>query len=772
MSTTPKKLLTPPSWLAAIGVAWLFVGLGTVTAYRPYQVLLCLLVWLPAAFYAWHERHELRKALLSRPGLAFMALSIWSAATLLWSATHDPFSTFREILYTWLTLIPIILLTRIEPDKLEQTLKLCVAPCAIIALVMLIDFFIIGGNALSNRLEGKTLINNPLEAGRYFATITIIFFTLLPKEKRTKKLYLASLSAMIAVIFFSQSRSVWGALALSVIIPMALKTHWRKLITFLAPVGGVLALVFIFYPDILLQRGLSGRPSIWLSGLQLWADHPLTGLGLGSEYVVTRSDGQTFQHTHNLLLHSGVTIGFVGLVLFSSLWLFSGWRLWKSSPEPIARCAFSWWIFASITFWVEGYNLWSKPGDTWLQIWPPIAIAIGLAGRQNSTLRIRRHYQDLVRYLEHREGRWWTLRNAAYGMAASLRSRKKSTPPLTCDILLIHPSKKSWRQGRKSFFIRSMLDNGLNVQEFVSLSDKESLKKRQLSRPLEPVPLSLYLPAARAAYICSTFKPGIIITERNGWPASTFLRSFSAPGTQTFHLAHGVICNQSSRLSYHDYDYYALFGKSSLEHLRKIDGFGSTSMVLAGPYFPLPKQHNANLDTKTILFLGAGPDEEQSKTYNESCNIALEWLKKNPDWSLRIRLHPRGSGHPWRDFSQQHNNITLCPMGETFDDSLTNITIAWCGYTNAILDCAVAEIPFVPLGSGEDFFQCNRYGIPKAESLQELEDIMSDLKKDWPAFKKRLESFSRFHIENPKLPIESLIISIKKAIKDSKNTQN
>ncbi len=762
MASSQTKLLTPPSWLAMAGVIWLFTGLAIVTAYRPYQVLLCLLVWIPAAFYAWHQRNELLRILSSYHGLAFIALSLWSAISLYWSETTEPFSSFREIMYSWLTIIPIILLSRIEPTALVQALRLCLPIASLIALAMLIDFFIVNGNSLTIRLEGRTLINNPLEAGRYFATLIIIFFTLSKKKSLKHPLYFAQLILMVSIILLSQSRSVWGAVFLALLAPSILDMNWRKLVPIASIAIAIGVLMLVAFPQALLERGLSGRPSLWISGLTSWAQNPLGGLGLGSDYIVMRADGQLFQHPHNLLIHTGITIGAIGVALFSILWLLCGWRLLKNRSEPLFSCAFSWWVFASITFWVEGYSLWNKPGDTWLQIWPPIAIALGMTNHRVHSKITMKHYHNLLDYFTDREGGFWKFRQIIYGVYSSLRTTNKIRTPEECDVLLIHPSEKSWKQGRKASFIHAMREEGLTVSETVTRSNRKVLKEKQLCRPSEPVPMALYLPAARAAYLLARFKPAIIITERNGWASSTFLRTLSSPETHTLHIAHGIISDQSSRLSFRDYDYYALFGVSSLEFLKKTPGFGHTKALLTGPYFSLPQKHQPDLKSKQILFLGAGPDEETSSDYRKICEIALDWLKNNPSWSLRIRRHPRGTGSPWDIFSQQHNNIAFCPVNETLDQSLKGITAAWCGYTNAILDCSVAGIPTIPLGQKSDFFQCSRFNIPQAGSIEELTEIMDSLEKNIDRWKLRLEEFSHFHIENISNPTENITATIKK----------
>ena len=230
-------------------------------------------------------------------------------------------------------------------------------------------------------------------------------------------------------------------------------------------------------------------------------------------------------------------------------------------------------------------------------------------------MNFRNHFKALAQHLAQRgpsgASVWW-LRESLRGIYGRLRLRREPTTPRVCDVLLIHPSEKSRRQGRKTTLLAELRGAGLIVEETVATDNKEALRQRRLRPPLYSVPLPLYLSAARAADLLANYKAKVILTERNGWPTSTFLRAFRDSDTRIIHLAHGVLSDQSSRLRYHDYDYYAVFGRSSLDYLRKgKPGFGDTLALLAGPYFPLPEKREVVPESRCLLFVGAGPEEEK-----------------------------------------------------------------------------------------------------------------------------------------------------------------
>ena len=371
------------------------------------------------------------------------------------------------------------------------------------------------------------------------------------------------------------------------------------------------------------------------------------------------------------------------------------------------------------------------------------------------------HFQALLRHLDGRRAGWRAafrrLRDGLRGRLAALRANRDTVTAEPCDVLLIHPSEKSRRLNRKAPLLASLRQRGLVVLETVSDGESRALRERRLRPPPRPVPWPLYISAARAADLLARYRPRVILTERNGWPVSTFLRAFRPAETRVVHVAHGILSDQSDRLRYHDYDYYALFGQSSLDYLRALDhGFGETTAFFAGPYFPLPAPRQRPGDARTLLFLGAGPGEEDSDAYRNACRLAREWLRAHPGWRMKVRLHPRGGGAPWRDLARTDPALDLRPGDESLEQALDGCQAVWCGYTTAIIDCAVARVPVVVLDRSRDYFQCDRHGVPRVATVRELELAMDEVVETPALCSHRMAAFARYHIEHADDPVSSL----------------
>jgi tetratricopeptide (TPR) repeat protein len=95
---------------------------------------------------------------------------------------------------------------------------------------------------------------------------------------------------------------------------------------------------------------VASRPQLWRWGIDLIADYPFTGSGLGSTMMVLSSYALMLHvgfihHVHNLYLQVAVEQGLPGLLAFGALIALGGGRLWRAqrahaaAPLTIAAAA-------------------------------------------------------------------------------------------------------------------------------------------------------------------------------------------------------------------------------------------------------------------------------------------------------------------------------------------------------------------------------------------------------------------------------------------------
>lgn len=349
-----------------------------------------------------------------------------------------------------------------------------------------------------------------------------------------------------------------------------------------------------------------------------------------------------------------------------------------------------------------------------------------------------------------------------------LFQRKPGVEADPCDILLIHPSRKSFLQGRKKPLLEALQARGLRVAEFVEEGDSELMRDRQFVPPGLSVPFLLRWHAAHAAYLLQRYRPKVILTERNAWIVPSFIKALRGEGARVVHLAHSVPSAQSSHYDYFDYDYYLMFGASSFEYLASLkEGYGSCTAVFAGPYFLTdrpPPAEKPRAAGRRLLFLGSGPDYERDTGYQACCRWVMQWLAEHPDVELAVKVHPRGSGNPWVARAAVEARLRILPQDMSLDECAGQFDLVLCGYTNAVLDVARAGIPFVLLGAGEDYFAVERFELPRCLAEEQLSGCIDAVVAAPEEYERRLAAFLKFHIDQPGRPLASLVDCVERIV--------
>jgi hypothetical protein len=264
-----------------------------------------------------------------------------------------------------------------------------------------------------------------------------------------------------------------------------------------------------------------------------------------------------------------------------------------------------------------------------------------------------------------------------------------------CDILFLHASEKS-----KALQIRAPLINELRARGLVVLEDAQQrpstiLKKRLLTHYKYVIPFKYLFISSYIQFIVDTYRAKIIITDRNGSVYSSLLKEAIQPYGKLVHMAHCVATDNFARFSMVDYDYYFLYGTSSLDKIinRQVI-YGSSKAVLTGPYFSDKNfKLESNSGSKNIMLFGIYPDLEKKSAYLAIYDMIKEWAIKNPDYYFYFKPHPRSQSTYWQEASEKIDNISLFPATEKLTACLKNISITLSIYTNAVIDAALLNRP-------------------------------------------------------------------------------
>ncbi|MDR1647702.1 MAG: hypothetical protein LBR88_06690 [Zoogloeaceae bacterium] len=372
---------------------------------------------------------------------------------------------------------------------------------------------------------------------------------------------------------------------------------------------------------------------------------------------------------------------------------------------------------------------------------------------------------DRYRWLLLRERHGWigsllrfvrdAIRDWCFGVCARCCQAKAMTEE-PCDILLLQSAPKVILLQRKKLLKEALRCRGYTLTEIALQPPQVILRQRLLKAPSFPVSTRYFGIAAHAEWLVARHQPKILLNDRNGSLYSPFLRlslQQRRRGSLLVQLAHAATLERSPRLSMNDYDYYFLFGQSSLDALRqRALLFGDSQAVLAGSHmvddaYDLPP---AKAQRDTLLILGVGPDKEKETGYQQSYQLLRDWLAVHPERRALVKAHPRSIVPFWTEAAKTLKNLSVLPCETTLAQALEQSGIVINIMSNAIIEATLAQRPVLVVNlSGEaDIFQQGRFFGLEIHDLDTLEREFLRIRQDYAKCLDQSRAFARFHLES------------------------
>lgn len=330
-----------------------------------------------------------------------------------------------------------------------------------------------------------------------------------------------------------------------------------------------------------------------------------------------------------------------------------------------------------------------------------------------------------------------------------------------CDILFLHASEKSKALRLRDPLIAELTKTGLVVLEDAQQRSSLILKKRLLVPYKYTAPFKYLFIAAYVQYIVERYRPKIIITDRNGSIYSSFLKEAMQEYGKLVHLAHCVTTNNFARFSMIDYDYYFLYGNSSLDKIvQRSVRYGSTKAVLTGSYFAHKGFSLAeNNASKNILLFGIYPALEKKPYYHLLYDMVQQCAKNHPELTFYFKPHPRSHSDYWQTAAQTIDNIIVLDAIEKLTDCLKPVSITLSIYSNAVIDAALLKRPSLLITAKDhkdvsDELDLEPFYLPAAtDHLQLYNNIMTVL-NDYNHYVEQAKHFAQYHLEYQQDSIE------------------
>lgn len=321
-----------------------------------------------------------------------------------------------------------------------------------------------------------------------------------------------------------------------------------------------------------------------------------------------------------------------------------------------------------------------------------------------------------------------------------------------CDFLLLQSAPKVIKFQRKKLLIDGLRARGHTLVESALQEPRTILRQRLLKRPPQSVPLRYFGYAAYAQWLVEHHQPGILLNDRNGSLYSPFLRLALQQRQQLLvHLAHATTVERSRRLGMNDYDYYFLFGQSSLEALQaRALRFGTSTAVLAGSHM-IDRSYDlqpADAGMKALLVLGVGPDKEKESGYQCTYALIREWAEQNPNYQVLIKAHPRSQVPFWGQTACELANVRVLPSTCTLAAALEQASVVINIMSNAVIEAALARRPVIYVNaSGEhDIFSQESYFGPCITQVDALSRRVQEVQADYAQALAGSARFAEYHL--------------------------
>lgn len=329
----------------------------------------------------------------------------------------------------------------------------------------------------------------------------------------------------------------------------------------------------------------------------------------------------------------------------------------------------------------------------------------------------------------------------------------------TCDFLLLQSAPKVIAFQRKKLLKLGITKRGYSLIEIALEEGRTILSGRLLEQPPQWVPLRYFGYAAHAQWIVSHYNPRVLLNDRNGSFYSPFLRlALNAHGRPLVHLAHATATG-SSRMTMNDYDYYFMFGQSSLDALNELTlRYGSSTAVLAGShmineaYAMLPQRP----ESRSVLVLGVGPDKEKEPGYLRTYGLLLDWIGRHPEYKVSFKSHPRSKAQFWNEASLTFEHLKVLPTGVPLSSALEPASLVINIMSNAVIEAALARRPviYVNLSGNTDVLSQEVYFGPIVETITELEARVEMIELDYPRHVEAAQRFAEYHLAHGNLGLE------------------
>jgi len=294
-------------------------------------------------------------------------------------------------------------------------------------------------------------------------------------------------------------------------------------------------------------------------------------------------------------------------------------------------------------------------------------------------------------------------------------------------------------------------------------------------------PTSIFFHAVYSEYLILKYCPKVICSFIPFGPIPSLLKSFNKNYSKTIYIPHCIIPS-SSYYSSIDYDYYFVFGDSSINNLNLNKfKYGSTKIVKTGsPWIQIEHSINPCFNFYSLIYFAnwlIGKDEIHTKNFN----IILDFIKQNKNYNLYIKLHPIAKNENYiKKAIENINNVILLPINTSLEKALKDVAIALInpGSTTGVEAALMKRPPIlvnyitnnlnsIDYMDNDIQYKTEYYFVEKAKNHEELLIRIKQITSNYEYYLSQCDKYVNYHLANKLDSQENIIFTIEKILKNN-----
>jgi hypothetical protein len=357
------------------------------------------------------------------------------------------------------------------------------------------------------------------------------------------------------------------------------------------------------------------------------------------------------------------------------------------------------------------------------------------------------------------------LRDSIYGFwVKSFIKRADDESADNVDVLIVHPSKSSRMLGRKNFFLSKLKASGVAFAE-VDLIKASGVNSYCFSDPGNGTPLRFYALAGYAKYLIERYAPKVVVTERYNQVFSFYIKEYLSNKGKSVHLAHSIPSNDTNKFNLNCFDYYFLFGQSSIDKMMAKDvRFGTSQACAVGSYLIHDDFYLESSDCdNNVLIMAMGDWPKYNQLIEDCYKMFSAWIKRREDLNFFVKLHPKSETGFWGEEAKKYTNVDVLPQNCTIKDAVAKASVVINMHSNACIEAAMLNRPIIPADPlpFPDEFEVEKYFMKNCCDVGALDHAYNETIGNYPHFVKQAQTFAERHVANGVRSVPCLVATIK-----------